>query len=142
MFGTKSAKRISFASAYLPKRQQHNVAGFLTCSWNRAFPSFDSDILRIRFQNLQQRALCRTFTCFPLRILAYKILHHFAVAKIHFFRKDTYLKYVETQCIASLHKGINRLTANSQKPISYLMPNFFLMSFGIPSLWTRIFMVL
>ena len=26
--------------------------------------------------------------------------------------------------------------------VPYLIPNFFLMSFGIPSLWTRMFMVL
>jgi len=65
MFGTKSAKRISFASAYLPKRQQHNVAGFLTRFQNCAFPSSDSGFLQFQLKKLTAAGTVQDSHLFP-----------------------------------------------------------------------------
>ena len=79
---------VSIVSAYLPKRQQRTVAGFLTRSRNSAFPSCDSDILLFRCLELTAAGTVQDSHLFPSQDFPMKILHHFAAAKIHFFSTD------------------------------------------------------
>ena len=185
------------ASLYPPTSRSDNnaqMAGFLTCSRNRAFPSCDSDVLRFRWRNLQQRVLYRIRTCFPLRILRRKsfttlrrqryifsehveqymywripiralansctgvgeFLHrrwripapaltNSCTGVDEFLHRrwqmparaltNDHLKHVETRRGTSLQRVTRKIR-------DYLIPSFFLMSFGIPSLWTRMFIVL
>lgn len=62
------------------------MAGFLTRSKNSAFPSFDSGILLFPFTELTAAGTVQDFHLFPSQDFTIKILHHFAAAKVHFFR--------------------------------------------------------
>ena len=163
------------ALLYPPTSRSDNnaqMAGFLTCSRNGVFPSFDSDILPFLLRNLQQRVLYRIRTCFPLRILRRKsfttlrrqryifsehveqymywrmpirALANSCTGVDEFLHRrwqmparaltNDHLKHVETRRGTSLQRVTRKIR-------DYLMPSFFLMSFGIPSLWTRMFIVL
>ena len=73
---------------YPPTSRSDNntlVAGFLTCSRNCAFPSFDSGILQFPFAELTAAGTVQDLHLFPSQDLTIKILHHFADAKIQFF---------------------------------------------------------
>ena len=95
MFGTKSAKRISFASAYLPKRQQHNVAGFLTRFQNCAFPSSDSGFMQFQLKKLTAAGTVQDSHLFPSQDLNHiKSLTTLQRQKYTFFENVAYLKHV------------------------------------------------
>ena len=61
----KSAIRVSFASAYLPKRQQHANGRFSDSFLNSVFPSFDSDFLPFFFVELTAAGTVQDSHLFP-----------------------------------------------------------------------------